>query len=444
MENQSSAVSDIGEINKICSCLEQTFQLAADLSEIMDSEYEARVASSRVIAYNPSCESVRPILKESVQAVDLLRQKIDDLVSIISKQNDQNLLLQIGRCYCALGDFPNSYASYITVYRTNMQLFENCDWYILGSLHQHFTAYHEAMESFSHVDTKKMSLPMLQDYTLRKAILSRQLALYDQSISLFNQILDAPPWGLTSDDIRMQIGLTNYRAKKIPLAYQQFTTLLNDHPNNRMCIRQHSIITLLTTATEDLRTILPKIQENLARCPDHHIQLVIALIYYLLSDYVNSYDYFKNSLEYWSNHPSFWIALGSLYYKNSQLDDAAIAFQRAIYTNQTSTTAWLNLGFIFEEKNKPDDARTIYVAGQKQCKSDKFALRMNKQVKSEIIDVKDEELLEQVPEEAAKTYIQMIPYIDGESVGLPGVSLESFKTYPPSLFSPCYEIGAEE
>jgi tetratricopeptide (TPR) repeat protein len=278
-----------------------------------------------------------------------------------------------------------------------------------------------------------MAPNVLRDFTIRKAILCRQLGNFDMAITLFSQLLDNPPWNLTHDDIMMQLALTNFRSGKITIAYNQFKNLYESHPTNKMCIRQFSIITFLTTDERDLTKILPTILKNQEQCPDYHTQLVIARIYYLISKYPESYEYFKSSLEYWSNHPPFWIAFGSLYFKNEQLDDAAVAFQRAIYMNQTSTTAWLNLGFIFERKGQQEKAKSIYLAGQKQCKREEFAAIIKK--KSELMEVDNEELLPQVPEAAAKEYIRVIPYIDSNSVGLPGVSLDDIKVLPQTNFS---------
>ena len=102
--------------------------------------------------------------------------------------------------------------------------------------------------------------------------------------------------------------------------------------------------------------------------------------------------------------------------------------------NQTSSTAWLNLGFIYESMGLQDQARAVYLAGQKQCKGDEFIMRINKKKKSEMKEVDDEELLQQVPETAAKEYIRTIPYIDGDSIGLPGINLDDIKIFPQSIF----------
>ena len=84
MENQS-AVSQAPIIDSICSCLEKTFSIAADLSSTMNADYEAKLASTRAISYNPSCSSVRSILKDGVDVVDKLRQKIDQLLEKINE-----------------------------------------------------------------------------------------------------------------------------------------------------------------------------------------------------------------------------------------------------------------------------------------------------------------------------------------------------------------------
>ena len=65
--------------------------------------------------------------------------------------------------------------------------------------------------------------------------------------------------------------------------------------------------------------------------------------------------------------PLFWCGLGVLYFKNKQINDAKVAFKRALFLKQDISEAWLNLGLIFEIQNDTKTALSIYNASRVSC-----------------------------------------------------------------------------
>ncbi|EAY18440.1 TPR Domain containing protein [Trichomonas vaginalis G3] len=409
------SVSKTSIIDLIGIALETGFNSAKQVSELMGADEETLIAQSRATAYLPSnsitnANNLDDIIKHATN-------KIESLLEEIKNENSADLFLQIGRCYYIIGDFPNTYASFISASRYDPEKFTNSDWYYFGSLHQHFTGDNKALECFSKVDQGKLSKKQLKDFKMRFAISYRHSKKTDFALQLFNSLLNDPPEKLTKEDILLQIAMTHYKSLRIEDSFNQIQSLLKTFPNNQYLIREKVIHQFLTCTTQDLNSILPEILDVYKQYPDYYIQLVLARIYYFLGSYLVSYEYFKGCLDFWSDHPPFWVALGLLYFQNRQHDHAAVAFQRAIYMKQTSRSAWLNLGLVFEEKRELENAINIYRTGAKQCNHPDFINRINRKGESNLIEVDDNDLLEQVPEMVEKKYLRTIPVIDTKFIG---------------------------
>lgn len=411
MSSNVTTISTTPVFSSIGATLEAAFMAAKELSEIMGAKEEMDVANSRIIAYLPSTAQSSGEDSNS-QIISQVNQRITEILEEIKITTQAEKLLEIGKCYYILGDFPNAYASYLSALRYDQQSFKSDDWYVCGALHQHFTGLQEALDCYSKVNSKELQGKKYRDFTMRLAILSRQVKNYDLAFKLFAALQVDPPDMLTKEDITLQISFTYYQSLKTDDALKMVNELLVQYPENMLLIRESLILQFLITNTSGLQTILPTIIEYYNKYPDYFIRLVLARIYYLLGSYVDSYDYFKGCLDYWAEHPMFWVSIGLLYYQNGQLDLAAIAFQRSIYMKPNGKIAWLNLGFIFEKKNDRENAIKIYNTGIKQCNHQDFQNRINKIGQSSLIEIDDNLLFEQVPETIEKQYLRTVPIID--------------------------------
>ncbi|EAY05897.1 TPR Domain containing protein [Trichomonas vaginalis G3] len=411
MNSTVSPISTTPLFGNIGATLENAFTSAKELCQLMNANEEMSIASSRIVAYLPSNVKIEGE-DDHTKLICLVNSRITELIDQIKNQPNAEKLLEIGKCYYILGDFPNAYASYLSAFRYNQQVFTSEDWYLFGALHQHFTGYHEALDCFLKVNTKEFSDAKNKDFTMRFAILNRQLKNYDLAFKLFSSLANNPPEKLTVEDITLQIAFTSYQSLKTDDSLKMVNNLLAVYPKNELLIRESLILQFLISNTIGLNELLPTILNYYRNYPDYYISLLLARIYYLLGQYVESYEYFKVCMDYWGENATFWVAIGLLYYQNEQLDEAAIAFQRSIYMKQNGRVAWLNLGFIFEKKNDKENAIRIYNTGLKQCNHPEFSNRISRIGQGQLLEIDDNTLFEQVPETVEKQYLRAIPLIN--------------------------------
>src|SRR5580704_5404144 len=79
-------------------------------------------------------------------------------------------------------------------------------------------------------------------------------------------------------------------------------------------------------------------------------------------DYADAADEFKEATEYMATNAEAWNYLGVADQHAGQFEEAANAYQRALELDQDLTEAHYNLGCLWLEQNKPDDAANEFTA----------------------------------------------------------------------------------
>lgn len=431
--------------------LEECLATAALTAHACGAQEESLLLTKRTLSYNPECKRVlnlypvlRPIIKQIEEIVDLHGQqiKVDP-----EKRRSWQIL---GHGYLSLGDFMNAFAAYGHAIRLEEKPSNPNFLYAIGIVYQHYHFYENALNYFSILESIEPKFKYRSDVVFRQGLLFRNLNRYVLSIQKLESLTTMePPSNLKLDDIRFQLAYSYQIQGSQDQARAIYVKLLRVHPMNLELNQQFLWFNYLASETEEqFKDLLKIIQDKLRLFnQDPTILLIGARTCMRLNDMTRAYQYYRECISYWSDSPQFWCGLGILYCKNDQMQDAVVAFQRAIYLRRDLPEAWLNLGYMFERQNDINSAMKIYQTGLQSC-TDNGELNSRNQYLSnykpnsplrsiQLIDISDSTFLTQIPEDFVNRYLTAIPELPEECFEVARSTSQYFKelsTYPKSLF----------
>lgn len=327
------------------------------------SKREEEEMMFHLISLNPNNEHV--VNSKYSRATEELSRIIVSITNYLNQQpNSFDAWKKLGHCYLLLHDYPNAYTAYTYALGLAKQCQDYYFWVGIGTVYQHFK-FNKALILFDNArNLLKCNDPLFIDVTYRLAILLRANNERTKAIELFKSVVKSPPKDLTKDDVLFQLAFTYQMDKNYVSAQDLYERLFNCHPNSLELIQQYSWFLSLQNDKESLdkAELLTKRFEN-----DPTLKLTAARIALRNNDMDTAYQRYINCISTWSDSPLFWCGLGVLYFKNKQINDAKVAFKRALFLKQDISEAWLNLGLIFEIQNDTKTALSIYNASRVSC-----------------------------------------------------------------------------
>lgn len=423
------SIPDLGQIGaKVNQSLmrannefEKIWTSIVGLTELTNSGEEHALATRRLLSYNPSRSDVKfaPNIK---QAVDVLVDIVTACAGELNNgDNNHERFVTLGHCYLLLNDFPNAYTAYANALRENSSIEDPWVAYTIGCVYQHFKYHEEARKFYTKVLASKPVFPLVSDVNLRLAIACRSLGDYDQAINIFERMRQSPPSSIKTDDVLLQLAFTYQLAGRVDKANSIYGDLYQKYPTSLDIIQQYCWFLSLQNDKKafDMATRIIEVSP-----PDPTLKLVTARIAMKQQDMASAYQKYSECISYWSDSPLFWCGLGVLYFKNEQMQDAIVAFQRALYLKGEILEAWANLGLIFELQNEPDSAIKIYQAAIVNCPDcqkikDRLAAlqqRQSRVAQSMIMEVNDSRFFTQVAERVANEYVSDVPQIPAAKI----------------------------
>jgi tetratricopeptide (TPR) repeat protein len=256
----------------------------------------------------------------------------------------------------------------------------------------------------------------------------RTLGEYDAAIaSLESVIQHTPPPRLAADDITLQMAYTNQLANRTDKALHLYTDLCKRHGTTLELVQQYCWFLSLQYDRPSFEKAERIIQQS-GHAADPVLRLVMARIAMKQQDMTVAYQRYCDCIAFWTDSPIFWCGLGVLYFKNEQMQDAIVAFQRALYLKSELSEAWANLGLIFELQKEVSTAITVYEQALQSCseKDSKVirdrlnalnSARQRSASPTQIMDVNDSPFFVQVAERLAAEYVGNSPLIPAAVIG---------------------------
>lgn len=433
--------------------IEQSWESIYEVTNLFNQKEYSDYAFRRLISYNPTNQKINSASETQTPnakaAIDEITRVLNEISNRIEK-DPENLSswIKVGHCYLLLGDFPNAYSAYSNVLRLNTN--ENIDdayfWYCIGSIYQHFKYNKAALKYLSKAAEIAPNLQQISDLKFRIALVHRSLQHYDESLKKLKSLISTRniPSNLAEDDIEFQIAYTYQLMGENEKAKQCYSNLYSKYRNNPQLIQQYCWFLSLQN-DNNLFEMAESIINSFDPL-DPTLKFVMARIAMKRQDMHTAYDLYNNCISYWSESPLFWCGLGVLYFKNDQMQDAVIAFQRALYLNSELVEAWANLGLIFELQEDKENSLKIYQSAIAKC-SDSKLLRdrlqavhsgRSKLTNRDYLEANDSKLFMQVAERIATEYIATPPVIPAHQVDInldTQALVKSLKLYYNSLFA---------
>lgn len=426
---------------------EKGFAIAAMVAKEMNCLDESQLASKHVFSYNPGNKQVLNLFPELKTLVTYLNGVIENYTKYIHDPDcSADVWTVLGNCYLILGDFPNSFAAYAHAQRKSPDNDDPQFWYTMGIVYHHYRYTEHARSCFEKVLLYK-NFKYIVDLKFRLAVLYRTAALYDDALKYFNDISANPPNDLLSDDIQLQIAYT-YQFKGsggYDRASAIYSQLRKKYPNLIELSQQYIWFLYLTSSEDQLPAVQNLLKDELDKYPNEPTLLLLsARIAMKLNNMSVAYQKYRSCIGYWSDTPFFWCGLGVLYFKNEQMQDAVIAFQRALYLKSDLVEAWLNLGLIFEQQQDTTGALKIYTTAKPNCPtSTSLDDRINslnsakgtKRPMNQLIDIEDTKFFHQIPDKFASEYISAVPKLPNSCFKNTDLSFDTLSTLPQTMFA---------
>jgi tetratricopeptide (TPR) repeat protein len=391
---------------------------------------DSRAACRRLISYNPMNQAVGQTSPNIKKATDVISQIIISRgLQIQGDPYNPEHYVVLGHCYLILNDFPNAFTAYSHVLRLGVPPADSAYFqYALACVLHHFNYERDAQVHIQ--ESLRQSPPYLTqgDLRLRLALIQRSIGDYDVASASLDAVLQAAlPPKLTQDDILFQIAFTQQLANRFDKAQFAYTELLKRHPHTIEVVQQYCWFLSLQHDRATLEKAERVIQQS-GNPGDPVLKLVSARIAMKQQDMSLAYQRYCDCIAFWTDSPIFWCGLGVLYFKNEQMQDAIVAFQRALFLKPELAEAWANLGLIFEMQKETATATAVYQQALQSC-SDKDAKivrdrlnainggRPRQPMASQVIDVNDSPFFVQVAAKIAADWIADSPTIPARLIG---------------------------
>jgi tetratricopeptide (TPR) repeat protein len=154
-------------------------------------------------------------------------------------------------------------------------------------------------------------------------------------------------------------------------------------------------------------------------------------------DINDAYARYRECTPDWSDSPLFWGGLGLLYLKNEQMEDAVVAFQRALFLRPDIPEVWANLGLIYDYQGQAENASRVYSTGLANCREDQLLKERLAQIGPrknaprpgivrDLIELDGSQYFQQPAEKIALKLLENAPDLSGSSfMTEPGIAEHS-------------------
>lgn len=426
--------------------LEQSFTSAACISKDMNCIEESQLAAKRVFSYNPNSKKILNLFPQYAPIIEQISALVGSHgKSLKNDPNNNDLWTILGYCYLTLGDFPNAFAAYAHALRISQNSRDPNFWYAMGIVYEHYKYHDSAQDCFRKVFEFNPSFQFATDIFFRLGLIFRTLNDFDTAIAYFDKVKNSPPNHLIYDDIQLQIAYTYQLQRSNDKAYKIYSDLHSRYPNSLQLTQQYCWFMYMQYKDTRISTVFDEVSKAIQKEPyDPTLQLIAARVAMKQDNMPTAYQHYKFCITYCNDSPYFWCGLGVLYFKNEQVEDAIVAFQRAVYIKKDLKEGWLNIGLIYEQQNDYENAKKIYQIGMQNCSSSEdFQDRLNSIASQgkhnfSLIDIDDTKFIVPIPEQFAIDYTQAVPELQPECYGIDIGIASKFailSTYPKSIFS---------
>ncbi|KAH0789176.1 TPR Domain containing protein [Histomonas meleagridis] len=442
-----TVVSAIGSevtksIWKACDEVERTWEEVLELFQLIPSKKESELILYKILSFNPSntIVSKNPKTSSAISEINDIVLRLSD--SIQADPHNYTNWVSLGHCYLLMHDHPNAYTAYTHALSLTQQneIQDPNFWLGIGSVYQYFK-YNASIVFLRHADTIPTDSPLYSDLQFRIALANRDTGNYQKALEIFTDLIQSPPPDLLSDDILLHIAFTYQLDHQTTKATETYEALYQRHPDSLDLIQQYAWFLSLQNDPISLNKVDSLIlQFN----NDSTLKLISARIAMKRQDMTTAYHNYCDCITYWSDSPLFWCGLGVLYFKNDQMRDAVIAFQRALYLRGDIYEAWANLGLILELQEQPKNAFNIYQASIKQCPNSELlreryhALesgRSRQPTPAMVLEINDSNYFTQAVERISEEYVALPPAIEIKDLDKHSQEvLREFTLKPKSIF----------
>lgn len=427
--------------------LEESFTIAAAISKDMDCPEESQLAAKRVFSYNPNSTKILDLFPQYAPIIEQISALVESIEkSLKNDLNKSELWVTLGYCYLTLGDFPNAIAAYAHALRIYQNSRDPNFWYAMGIVYEHYKYNDNAIDCFRKVFDLNPNFKFANDIFFRLGLIHRLLEDYDNSLAYFEKVKNSPPSNLKTEDIQFQIAYTYQLQKQYEKAMKIYCDLHNNFPDSLKLTQQYCWFMYMQYKDSNIEIVFDIVTKALQKNPyDPTLQLIAARVAMKNKNMAVAYQHYRFCISYCSDSPYFWCGLGVLYFKNSQTEDAIVAFQRAIYLKKEIKEGWLNIGLIHEQVGDYAMAEKIYQTGNQNCPNcPQFQERLNSinsQIKYNfpLMDIDDTKFIVPIPEQFAIEYAAAVPVLQPECYGIDVANASKFSilsTYPKSYFLP--------
>jgi tetratricopeptide (TPR) repeat protein len=268
-----------------------------------------------------------------------------------------------------------------------------------------------------------VQMPRKADLILRMGINQRSLGEYDSSITVLESLLSSPPENLSEDDVRFQIAFSHQLAGHKERAAGLYHDLYNRHRKCLPVVQQYCWFLSLQADSPSLDLAAQIVR--VVGASDPILKLVSAQLAMKQQDLQAAYHRYCECIAEWNDSPLFWCKLGVLYYKNDQMTDAVVAFQRALYLKAEVFEAWANFGLIFEIQGDTEQAMKIYESGLESCPDAKqlrdrltvLGTGRGRGTQPPVLEINDSKYFVQIAERITNEYLLNPPAIPAETIG---------------------------
>jgi tetratricopeptide (TPR) repeat protein len=427
----SSALTQIHEsLSQANSEFEKIWERVFSLADMVGTPEDSGAACRRLLSYNPSNQIVPRSLPNFRKAIESLCQIVSARGAQLQTdpRNPEHYIV-LGHCYLAMNDFPNAFGCYSHVSRLGSPIDSPYFHYAFGAVLHHFKYDRDAKEHLQEAFRLGSShFPAKSDLKLRLAFVQRALGEYDSAVGSLESVIQyVPPAKLTADDINLQIAYTHQLGNRTDKASHVYADLCRRHATTLELVQQYCWFLSLQYDRSSFEKAERVIQQS-GHATDPVLRLVMARIAMKQQDMTLAYQRYCDCIAFWTDSPLFWCGLGVLYFKNDQMQDAIVAFQRALYLKPELTEAWANLGLIFELQRETATAITVYqqalqTCSEKDVKPIRERLnglnggRQRQVTNSQIMDVNDSPFFIQVAERLASEFAGNSPVIPAALIG---------------------------
>ncbi|KAH0789615.1 TPR Domain containing protein [Histomonas meleagridis] len=441
----------INFLERVNSEFERSFAIASEIANEMGCYDESLKGAKRVFNYNPNSEFILDLFPQFAPIIEGITKLVGEYGNKLKEDSkNPDIWTTLGCCYLTLGDFPNAFALYSHAKRVLPDQTDPNFWYAMGIVYGHYKYIDHSRDAFVKVIQTSPGFVYINDINFRLGILYRSKGQYDHSIVYFQKAIQYSPNGLTAQDVLMQIAYTHQLNRNPTQAQEIYQSINAEYPNSQPFLQQYCLFLFLQSNGTDFSQLYPYLSHALSLYPnDITLLLIAARIAMRCDDIATAYEHFKYCIDFCNDSSSFWCGLGVLYYRNDQIDDASVAFQKAININNGSIEGMLNFGLTYERRGDFATAQKIYSMGQQQF-PDKtvFNERINtlmafqrpgnrkQQMCHQLVDIDDSKFIPSATEMFSNDYLAAVPKLPLECFGI-GDEAQKFhqlSTYPKSFF----------